>query len=240
MSGNTTPTALLVHGAFADAASWSGVIAELQNHGIPVVAPPNPLRSLASDAAYVASVAAQIDGPVVLVGHSYGGAVITVAGTAQNVVGLVFVAAYVLEEGESLGELQGRFPDSPLGSSLKQATYPVEGGDPAVEVTIVPEAFPAVFAADVPADVTKVLAVAQRPLAAGAFTETATAAAWKTKPSWALVAAADQAINPEVERFGAKRAGATILEVEGASHAVAVSRPKLVADLIRDAVRATG
>lgn len=240
MSGNTTPTALLVHGAFADAASWSGVIAELQNHGIPVVAPPNPLRSLASDAAYIASVAAQIDGPVVLVGHSYGGAVITVAGTAENVVGLVFVAAYVLEEGESLGELQGRFPDSPLGSSLKQATYPVEGGDPAVEVTIVPEAFPAVFAADVPADVTKVLAVAQRPLAAGAFTETATAAAWKTKPSWALVAAADQAINPEVERFGAKRAGATILEVEGASHAVAVSRPKLVADLIRDAVRTTG
>ncbi|MFD9509301.1 alpha/beta fold hydrolase [Streptomyces mirabilis] len=239
MSGNTTPTALLVHGAFADAASWSGVIAELQNHGIPVVAPPNPLRSLASDAAYIASVAAQIDGPVVLVGHSYGGAVITVAGTARNVVGLVFVAAYVLEEGESLGELQGRFPDSPLGSSLKQATYPVEGGDPAVEVTIVPEAFPSVFAADVPADVTKVLAVAQRPLAAGAFTETATAAAWKTKPSWALVAAADQAINPEVERFGAKRAGATILEVEGASHAVAVSRPKVVAELIRDAVRAT-
>ncbi|MFD7048829.1 alpha/beta fold hydrolase [Streptomyces mirabilis] len=240
MSGNTTPTALLVHGAFADAASWSGVIAELQNHGIPVVAPPNPLRSLASDAAYIASVAAQIDGPVVLVGHSYGGAVITVAGTAENVVGLVFVAAYVLEEGESLGELQGRFPDSPLGSSLKQATYPVEGGDPAVEVTIVPEAFPAVFAADVPADVTKVLAVAQRPLAAGAFTETATAAAWKTRPSWALVAAADQAINPEVERFGAKRAGATVLEVEGASHAVAVSRPKVVAELIRDAVRATG
>ncbi|GAX55765.1 alpha/beta fold hydrolase [Streptomyces olivochromogenes] len=240
MSGNTTPTALLVHGAFADAASWSGVIAELQNHGIPVVAPPNPLRSLASDAAYIASVAAQIDGPVVLVGHSYGGAVITVAGTADNVVGLVFVAAYVLEEGESLGELQGRFPDSPLGSSLKQATYPVEGGAPAVEVTIVPEAFPSVFAADVPADVTRVLAVAQRPLAAGAFTETATAAAWKTKPSWALVAAADQAINPEVERFGAKRAGATILEVEGASHAVAVSRPKLVADLIRDALRATG
>lgn len=240
MSGNTTPTALLVHGAFADAASWSGVIAELQNHGIPVVAPPNPLRSLASDAAYIASVAAQIDGPVVLVGHSYGGAVITVAGTAENVVGLVFVAAYVLEEGESLGELQGRFPDSPLGSSLKQASYPVEGGDPAVEVTIVPEAFPAVFAADVPADVTKVLAVAQRPLAAGAFTETATAAAWKTRPSWALVAAADQAINPEVERFGAKRAGATILEVEGASHAVAVSRPKVVAELIRDAVRATG
>ncbi|MFE0455862.1 alpha/beta fold hydrolase [Streptomyces sp. NPDC058914] len=236
----TTPTVLLVHGAFADAGSWSGVIAELQEQGIPVIAPPNPLRGLASDAAYVASVAAQIDGPVVLVGHSYGGALITVAGTTENVVGLVYVAAYVLEEGESLGELQGRFPLSPLVGSLKQWTYPVPGGEPAVEVTIAEDAFPSVFAADVPADVTKVLAASQRPLAAAAFEETAAAAAWKTKPSWALVAAADEAINPEVERFGAKRAGATVVELEGASHAVAVSRPKEVADLIVEAVRATG
>ncbi|MFD5536500.1 alpha/beta fold hydrolase [Streptomyces sp. NPDC127079] len=235
----TTPTVVLIHGAFADAASWSGVIEELQRHDIPVIAPPNPLRGLASDAAYVASVAAQIDGPVVLVGHSYGGALITVAGTTENVVGLVYVAAYVLEEGESLGELQGRFPLSPLVSNLKQWTYPVADGDPAVEVTIAADAFPAVFAADVPADVTKVLAVAQRPLAAAAFEETASAAAWKTKPSWALIAGADTAINPEVERFGAKRAGATVVEIEGASHAVAVSQPKQVAELIREAVRAT-
>ncbi|MFC8516530.1 alpha/beta fold hydrolase [Streptomyces sp. NPDC057257] len=235
----TTPTVLLVHGAFADAGSWSGVIAELQGHGIPVIAPPNPLRGLASDSAYIASVASQIDGPVVLVGHSYGGALITVAGVTENVVGLVYVAAYVLEEGESLGELQGRFPLSPLVSNLKEWTYPVPGGDPAVEVTIAEAAFPSVFAADVPADVTKVLAAAQRPLAAAAFEETASTAAWRTKPSWALVAGADEAINPEVERFGAKRAGATIVELEGASHAVAVSRPKAVADLIRDAVRAT-
>ncbi|MER5748663.1 alpha/beta hydrolase [Streptomyces sp. NPDC002088] len=235
-----TPTVVLVHGAFADAASWSGVIAELQSSGIPVIAPPNPLRGLAADAAYVASVAAQIDGPVILVGHSYGGALITVAGTTDNVVGLVYVAAYVLEEGESLGELQGRFPDSPLVSNLKQWTYPVEGGDPAVEVTIAEDAFPSVFAADVPANVTKVLAVAQRPLAAGAFEETAAAAAWQTKPSWALVAGSDHAINPEVQRFAAKRAGATVVEIQGASHAVAVSQPKEVADLIRDAVRATG
>ncbi|MEW2179675.1 alpha/beta hydrolase [Streptomyces sp. NPDC005406] len=235
----STPTVVLVHGAFADAASWSGVIAELQSHGIPVIAPPNPLRGLVSDAAYVASVAARIDGPVVLVGHSYGGALITVAGTTENVVGLVYVAAYVLEEGESLGELQGRFPDSPLVSNLKQWTYPVEGVDSAVEVTIAPEAFPDVFAADLPADVTKVLAVTQRPLAAAAFEETASAAAWKTKPSWALVAGADHAINPAVERFGAERAGATVVEIEGASHAVAVSRPKEVAALILDAVRAT-
>ncbi|MFI6932244.1 alpha/beta fold hydrolase [Streptomyces sp. NPDC050287] len=236
---STTPTVLLVHGAFADAASWSGVIAELQNHGIPVVAPANPLRGLASDAAYIASVASQIEGPVVLVGHSYGGALITVAGTTENVVGLVYVAAYVLEEGESLGELQGRFPLSPLVSNLKEWTYPVEGAQSAVEVSIKAEAFPEIFAADVPAPVTKVLAAAQRPLAASAFEETAAAAAWRTKPSWALVATADQAINPEVERFGAKRAGATVVEVEGASHAVAVSQPKAVADLIHDAVRAT-
>ncbi|MEV8546573.1 alpha/beta hydrolase [Streptomyces sp. NPDC051572] len=236
---STTPTVLLVHGAFADAGSWSGVIAELQSHGIPVLAPSNPLRGLASDAAYIASVASQIDGPVVLVGHSYGGALITVAGTTENVVGLVYVAAYALEEGESLGELQGRFPLSSLVSNLKEWTYPVPGGDPAVEVTIAEDAFPSVFAADVPANVTKVLAAAQRPLAAAAFEETAVAAAWKTKPAWALVAGADEAINPEVERFGAKRAGATVVELEGASHAVAVSRPKEVADLIRDAVRAT-
>ncbi|WP_327714895.1 alpha/beta hydrolase [Streptomyces sp. NBC_00490] len=236
---STTPTVLLVHGAFADAGSWAGVVEELQSDGIPVIAPPNPLRGLASDAAYVASLASQIDGPVVLVGHSYGGAVITVAGAAENVVGLVYVAAYVLQEGESLGELQGRFPLSPLVSNLKQWTYPVPDGDPAVEVTIAEDAFPAVFAADVPAEVTKVLAATQRPLAAGAFEETAPVAAWQTKPSWALVAGADEAINPEVERFGAKRAGATIVEAEGASHAVAVSRPKEVADLIREAVRAT-
>ncbi|MFD8382994.1 alpha/beta fold hydrolase [Streptomyces sp. NPDC059679] len=239
MTSSTTPTVLLVHGAFADAGSWSGVIRELQSHGVSVVAPPNPLRGLASDAAYVASVAAQIDGPVILVGHSYGGAIITVAGATENVVGLVFVAAYVPEEGESLGELQGRFPAPPLADNLRPATFPVEGAEPAVEFTIVPESFPSVFAADVPEEVTRVLAVAQRPLAAAAFDEPARATAWRTKPSWALVADADQAINPEVQRFAAKRAGANVVEVEGASHAVAVSQPKAVADLILDAVRAT-
>ncbi|MFF0739073.1 alpha/beta fold hydrolase [Streptomyces sp. NPDC004111] len=237
---STTPTVVLVHGAFADAASWSGVVAELQTDGIPVVAPPNPLRGLVSDAAYIASVAAQIEGPVVLVGHSYGGALITVAGAAENVVGLVYVAAYAPEEGESLGELQGRFPLSELVGSLVERKYPVQGGADAVEVTIGADAFAGIFAADLPADVTRVLAVSQRPLATAAFTETASAAAWRTKPSWALIAAADRAINPDVERFGAERAGATVVELPGASHAVAVSQPKAVADLIREAVRATG
>ncbi|MEU8674502.1 alpha/beta hydrolase [Streptomyces sp. NPDC048560] len=239
MPTEPTPTVVLVHGAFADAGSWSGVITELRDHGVSVVAPPNPLRGLASDAAYIASVAAQIDGPVILVGHSYGGALITVAGATDNVVGLVYIAAYVLEQGESLGELQGRFALSPLVENLRQATYPVEGAEPSVEVTITPEAFPEIFAADVAAETTAVLALTQRPLAAAAFEETASAAAWRTKPAWALVAGADRAINPEVERFGAERAGATVVELDGASHAVAVSRPKAVAGLILDAVRAT-
>ncbi|MFM9454957.1 alpha/beta fold hydrolase [Streptomyces europaeiscabiei] len=233
-----TPTVLLVHGAFADASSWSGVIEELRSQDIPVRALPNPLRGLASDAAYVASAVAQIDGPVVLVGHSYGGAVITVAGAAENVVGLVYVAAYVPEQGESLGELQGRFPLAPLVANLDEWTYPVEGADPAVEVTIKPDAFPGIFAADVPAEVTRILAVSQRPLAAAVFTEETATAAWRTKRSWAVVADADEAINPDVQRFGAKRAGATVIEIEGASHAVAVSRAKEVASVIVDAVRA--
>ncbi|MFF3910107.1 alpha/beta fold hydrolase [Streptomyces sp. NPDC001848] len=232
-----TPTVVLVHGAFTDSASWFGVVAELHSHGIPVVAPANPLRGLAADAAHVASVVARIDGPVVLVGHSYGGALITVAGTADNVVGLVYVAAYVLEEGESLGELQGRFPATELVSDLRQWTYPVPGGE-AVEVTIEESAFPAVFAADVCPQVARVLASCQRALALAAFDEKAAAAAWRTRPSWALVAGADRAIAPDVERFGAARAGAVVIEIEGASHAVTVSQPTAVAGLIRDAVHA--
>ncbi|WP_217141691.1 alpha/beta fold hydrolase [Streptomyces sp. AC627_RSS907] len=233
------PTVVLVHGAFTEAAGWIGVIDELQRGGIPVLAVANPLRGLSFDAAYVASFVSQIDGPVVLVGHSYGGALITVAGTADNVVGLVYVAAYVLEEGESLRELQDRFPAPPLVGSLKRWTYPADGGGTATEFSIAPEAFPSVFAADVSPTVAEVLAAAQRPLAASAFTEAASAAAWRTRPSWALVAGADQAINPDVERFGARRAGATTIELDGASHAVTVSQPAVVAGLIRDAVHAT-
>ncbi len=234
----TTPTVVLVHGAFADAASWSGVIAALQAEGVPVIAPPNELRGLAADAAHVSSVVSQIDGPVVLVGHSYGGALITVAGAAENVVGLVYVAAYVLEKGESLGELQGRFADSPLVTHLEAVDVPDPGRRHGRRGHHRRGGVPEVFAADVPAEVTKVLAVAQRPLTAAAFAEAAAVAAWHTKPAWALVAGADRAINPEVQRFGAERAGATVVEAEGASHAVAVSRPGAVAELILRAVRA--
>ncbi|MFF5504633.1 alpha/beta fold hydrolase [Streptomyces roseolus] len=233
------PTVVLVHGAFADATGWMGVIAELRSSGIPVIAPPNPLRGLTSDAAYLASVLTQVEGAAVLVGHAYGGALITVAGAAENVVGLVYVAAYVPDEGESLGRLQEEFPVPPLTDSLKEWTYPLHDGAPAVEVTIEEQAFPTVFAADVPEDIAGVLAAAQRPVAAAAFTEPAAVAAWRTKPSWALVAGADRTIGPEVQRFGAARAGALVAELPAASHAVALSEPSRVADLIKAAVRAT-
>ncbi|WP_225810694.1 alpha/beta fold hydrolase [Streptomyces spinosus] len=233
-----TPTVVLVHGAFADTAIWFGVVAELHSHGIPVLAPPNPLRGLAADAAHIASVAAQIDGPVVLAGHAYGGAVITEAGTADNVVALVYVAAPVLEEGETLSELHGRFPPTGPAGELRRWSYPVPGGGQGVEVTLTAEAFATVFAADVPAPVAEVLASCQPPLALAACEERATAAAWRSKPSWALVAGADRVIAPDVERFGAARAGATVVEIDGASHAVTLSQPTAVARLIRDAVHA--
>jgi pimeloyl-ACP methyl ester carboxylesterase len=189
------------------------------------VVPAVPNRSLTGDAAYVASVIAQIDGPVILVGHSYGGAVITVAGTESNVRALVYLSAYALEEGESLGELQGRFPDSPLAAGLVYKTFPVVGSDqPGTDVYVDAAKFPGIFAADVDPDLAKVLAVGQRPLAGVAFTEKATAAAWKTKPTWASVAINDHTINPDVERFGYQRAGMTTIEIES-SHLVKLSHP---------------
>jgi pimeloyl-ACP methyl ester carboxylesterase len=231
-----SPTIVLIHGAFADASSWSAVYDELKADGLPIIAPPVPLRGVISDAAYLTSVLDQVDGDVVLVGHSYGGAVITVAGDHDKVKALVYIAAYALDEGESLGQLQGRFADSPLATAL--VTAPLPGGG--VDVSVDPEKFPDIFAADVPRDVTEFLAIAQRPLAASAFEEAAPAAAWKDKPSYGLVPTADSTINPEVHRFGFQRAGMTTIEVEGASHAVALSQPKAVGDLVRQAVAALG
>jgi pimeloyl-ACP methyl ester carboxylesterase len=235
-----SPTVVLVHGAFADGSSFARVVPELLDDGLNVLVPAVPNRSLLGDAAYIASVVRQIDGPVVLVGHSYGGAVITVAGLEDNVKALVFVSAYTLEEGESLAELQGRFPDSLLATGLVYTTYPIAGStDPGTDVSVDPAKFRDIFAADVDADLARVLAVSQRPLAAVAFEEKATGAAWKTKPSWASVSAADHTINPEVERYGYKRAGITPVEIDS-SHLVMLSHPQQVADLIRQAVRSLG
>ena len=231
-----TPTVVLVHGAFADASSFAAVVPELLADGLPVVVPAVPNRSLIGDAAYIASVIRQIAGPVILVGHSYGGAVIAVAGVEPNVQALVYLSAYALEEGESLGELPGRFPDSPLAAGLVYKNFPVEGSnEPGTDVYVDVAKFPGIFAGDVDPDLANVLAVRQRPLAGVAFTEKATAAAWKTKPAWGSVAINDHTINPEVERFGYKRAGMTTIEIES-SHLVMLSHPKEVADFIRAAI----
>jgi pimeloyl-ACP methyl ester carboxylesterase len=238
MTNNThTPTVVLVHGGFADASFWAPVIEELQSDDVPVLAPPNHLRGLASDAEYIASFVNQIDGPVLLVGHSYGGAVITVAGASTpNAVGLVYVAAFALDEGESPAEIFGQFGATPLIGAVRPFNYPLPNGETGVEATIAPELYREAFAADLPEDVTRVLAVSQRPFAA--FEDHAEAAAWKTLPSWYVVAKSDKAILPDAERHMASRAGAQTIEVE-ASHSIALSQPKAVADLIRTAVNAT-
>jgi pimeloyl-ACP methyl ester carboxylesterase len=234
---DTDTTVALVHGASADASSWAAVIRELQADGVPVVALANPLRGLPGDAAYVASRVTQIDGPVLLVGHSYGGAVITVAAAeADNVVGLVYVAAFIPDEGESLSEISAQFPASPIGESIRPYTFPVgDAGGTAIEASIAPEDYLAVFAAGMDAEAAAVAAVSQRPFAVSAFDDKVPAAAWKTLPSWAVVATADQAINLDLARFMAQRAGAETIEVDS-SHAVMVVEPRAVADEIRKAL----
>jgi pimeloyl-ACP methyl ester carboxylesterase len=228
---------VLVHGGFADASFWGPVITDLQARGLPVLAPPNPLRGLAHDAEYLASFVNQIDGPVLLVGHSYGGAVISVAGaSAPHAVGLVYVAAFALDEGESFAEIFARFGDTPLVAAVRPSSYPLPNGGTAVELTIAPELYRQAFAADLPTEITDVLAVSQRPFAA-IFEDRAQAAAWKTLPSWAVVATSDKAIPPDAERHMAERAGARTIEVD-ASHSIALSQPKAVAELIQTAVDA--
>ncbi|MEU1276098.1 alpha/beta hydrolase family protein [Streptomyces sp. NPDC005799] len=230
------PTVVLVHGAFADASSYAPVVTELLDDGTRVLVPPVPNRSLTGDAAYIASVVRQVEGPVLLVGHSYGGAVITVAGREDNVVGLVYLAAYVPDEGESLGELGGRFPDSPLAGALVYKPFPLEGSDePGIDVSVDISKFPEIFAADVDPALTRVLAVSQRPLAAAVFGEPAGTAAWKDRPSWGIVASSDKAINPDVERFGYERAQAKVTEVDS-SHLVMHAHPNETVKVIREAL----
>jgi pimeloyl-ACP methyl ester carboxylesterase len=227
---------LLVHGAFADGSMWSGVIAELQAAGIGVIAPANPLRGLGSDADYIASVAGGIDGPVMLAGHSYGGAVITAAGSmVGNIVGLVYVTAFALDQGESALDICSRFPGGQLVSALRPVTFPDTNGDPGVELYIEREAFPRVFAAGLSYRAAAAAAATQRPITATAFAEKSVTAAWKTMPSWYLIATADQLIPPEAQHFMAQRAGAHITDIR-ASHAIAMTQPVVVAEQIATAV----
>ncbi len=232
------PTIVLVHGAYADASSWNGVIERLQQQGYTVIAAANPLRGVTSDSAYIASLLGQIDGPVLLAGHSYGGAVITnAASSAPNVAGLVFVAAFAPDEGETLGEVENGSKDSVLGTALVQYTYPAgPGGQTAVEFAINPAQIREAFAADLPPETTALMAATQRPAAAAAFTDASGPPAWKKLPSWAVVATGDKAAGTDVVRAQAQRAGADIIEVEG-SHVIMISQPQVVTDHILKAAR---
>jgi pimeloyl-ACP methyl ester carboxylesterase len=233
------PTVVLVHGAFADASSWNGVVERLQAEGVRVTAPANPLRGISIDSAYINSVLDQVPGPVLAVGHSYGGAVITNAATnANNVVGLVYVAAFAPDEGERLIEIESGSKDSVLNTALMPLQYPTgEGEETAVEFAIDPEKFHDAFAADLPAEQTAVMAATQRPVAELAFSEPNGEPAWKKLPSWAVVSTGDKAAGTDVVRSMAERAGATITEAEG-SHVIMVSRPQAVAEAILTAVAA--
>jgi pimeloyl-ACP methyl ester carboxylesterase len=226
------PTIVLVHGAFAESSSWNGVVDELTRGGYPVVAAANPLRGVASDAAYVAALARSIRGPVVLVGHSYGGAVISTAGQgASNVKGLVYVAAFAPEVGESCLDLTGRFPGSTLPPTLAPPVMLADGGE---DLYIQQDKFPQQFAADVPVAQSRAMAATQRPIKAAALAEPSGPPAWKTIPSWAIYGNADLNIPPAAMAFMAERAGARkTVVVKGASHVVMVSHPRDVAALIR-------
>lgn len=230
---------VLVHGAFAESASWNGVVADLSRRGYRSVAVANPLRGLAQDAAYLRSVIDSIDGPVVVVGHSYGGSVMGEAAEgAANVTELVYVASFHLDVGESTAELAAKYPGGELGPALAPRPFPTADGATASDLYIAPGEFRRVFAADVAPDVADLMAATQRPIAASALEDRATKAAWRTIPSWALITTQDLAIPADSMRFMAERAGSHTTEID-ASHAVSVSQPAAVADIVDAAARAT-
>jgi pimeloyl-ACP methyl ester carboxylesterase len=233
---DSKPTVVLVHGAFADASGYAGIINELEAEGVTVLAPPNPLRSLSGDAAALASFVSAIDGPVVLAGHSYGGAVISQASAGlANVVGLVYLAAFGLDVGESAASVQGPFPPTMLGSAVRPTPYDAPGGPGGPDLYIDKGMFRETFCADLTADVAAAMFAAQRPLTAAAFTENATAAGWREKPSWFLVSEHDNSIHPDAERFMAQRMGAVTEELD-ASHCGFVAQPVKVAQFILKAL----
>jgi pimeloyl-ACP methyl ester carboxylesterase len=235
---NPKPTIVLVHGAFADASSWSGVVERLEQRGYSVIAPANPLRGLDTDAAALASVLKTINGPVVLAGHSYGGIVISQAAQGNPAVkALVYIAAFAPDTGESALAITGKFPATKFGpDALRMVPYALPcGAGNGADTYIKTEVFQDVFAADLPEGTALVMAATQRPIEGAALSTNFTGApAWKTIPSWALVASSDHALSPDAERFMAQRAQSHVTEVD-ASHAVAVSQPEAVANIIVDA-----
>jgi len=230
------PTIVLVHGGFADASSWNGVIDRLQVAGLTTIAPANPLRGLVNDSAYVSNVVKTIEGPVLLVGHSYGGLVITNVGAqVENAIGLVYVAAMAPDEGETMLDVAADYPKTLILDALRPAS--VAPSEAETDFVVDPEEYRAAFAADLSEETTRVLAATQRPFVGSALATPSGPPAWKNLPSWYAVATADQAIHPGQQRFYAQRMEATTIEVDG-SHSIAVSQPETIADLIRSAVGA--
>jgi pimeloyl-ACP methyl ester carboxylesterase len=232
---DSEPTIVLVHGAFADASSFRPLYDSLLAEGVKkMIAPPNPLRGLTGgDGEYLKGVIGEIDGPVLLVGHSYGGAVITAAGTADNVVGLVYISGFAPDEGENLSDLQSKFPAPKIASYIVQHDLPGGG----MEFTLALDGFHESFCADVPADDAAFFAISQRPLAGVALTEAAPTPAWRSHPAWGVLPTRDGAIDPGVHRFSYERMDAQITEVEGASHVVMISHPRECAEVVMTAVR---
>lgn len=232
----TKPTVVLVHGAFADASSWNGEITDLERRGYPVIAAANPLRGVASDAAYIRALVESVKGPVILVGHSYGGQVISNAALHEpNVKALVYVAAFIPEQGESALALSNKFPGSTLGDTLQPVTLP----DGNTDLYVKQDLFPKQFAADVPLAQAKLMAATQRPVAQAALTEGSGEPAWHTIPSWSIIPTADKNIPAQAQEWMAQRAHAHTVEIPGASHAVLVSHPQAVTAQIIAAATAT-
>jgi pimeloyl-ACP methyl ester carboxylesterase len=230
------PTIVLEHGAWADGSSWSGVVTRLQKDGYTVDVPPNPLRGPDSDSAYLASYLATVTGPVVLVGHSYGGFVITNAATGdQNVKALVYVDAYIPAQGDTINSLTAQFPGSQITPAALNFV-PSPGG--VTDVYIKPALFRSILANDLPASQAAELAATQRPIAASALTEVSGAPAWTSIPSWAVIGTADHAIPPAAQEFMAARAHATVTKIN-ASHLSLLSHPGEVTNVIEEAARHT-
>jgi pimeloyl-ACP methyl ester carboxylesterase len=233
-SSSDKPTIVLVHGAFADSSSWNGVASRLLAKGYPVVAVANPLRGVQSDAKYVAGVLDSIPGPIVLVGHSYGGNVITNAAAGKdNVKALVYVAGLAPDSGESAATLSGKYPGSTLGPTLAPPVPLPDGGK---DLYIKQANFHAQFAADVPVAQAAQMAVAQRPITEAALKEPSGPPAWKSIPSYFIYGSLDKNIPPALQPFMAERAHAKrIVEIPGASHVLMISHADAVTKIIEDA-----
>jgi len=230
------PTIVLVHGGWDNSTGWNAVVAKLQKNGFDVIAPANPLRDLASDSAYVSSVLDTIGGPIVLVGHSYGGAVITNAAVGHaNVKALVYIAAFAPAEGESLFQLVTMNPGSQIGpNTLITRPYPLPTGGEGNDLYLTREGVRTAFAQDLPRKTTDLMFATQRPFTQEAFGAPSGTPAWMSIPSWYLVASDDRAIPPVTQRFMAERAGAQTTEVFS-SHVPQISQPDAVTEIIMQA-----